>query len=83
VDGDGWVDHVTGGVWYRNPGAPREKSFERLVFDPQLAAVHDLVASDLDRDGRLDVITMSDRNSLRWYRIPSDPRQPWERHDIG
>ena len=29
------------------------------------------------------MITMSDRNNLRWYRIPKDPTSPWERHDIG
>src|SRR3954454_7021371 len=29
VDGDGWVDHVSGGVWYRNTGRPREQPFER------------------------------------------------------
>ena len=26
---------------------------------------------------------MSDKNNLRWYRIPANPRQPWQRHDIG
>lgn len=83
VDGDGWLDHVTGGAWYRNTGKPRKQEFERIVFDNTLAAVHDLVAADLDRDGRLDIITMSDKNNLRWYRIPNDSRQPWERHDIG
>jgi hypothetical protein len=84
VDGDGWVDHVSGGVWYRNPGDPRNKPFERIVFDKDLSAVHDVVIADLDGDGRADVVTMSDRNNLRWYRIPADdPRQPWERHDIG
>jgi hypothetical protein len=83
VDGDGWLDHVTGGVWYRNPGKPREGPFERIVFDAGLNAVHDLVAADLDGDGRLDVVTMSDKNNLRWYRRPKDPREPWERHDIG
>jgi hypothetical protein len=83
VDGDGWLDHVTGGVWYRNTRKPREEEFERIVFDKDLNAVHDLVAADLDGDGRLEVITMSDKNNLRWYRIPKDPRQPWERHDIG
>ena len=83
VDGDGWIDHVTGGVWYRNSRMPRTERFERIVFDPELAAVHDLVATDLDQDGRRDIITMSDRNNLRWYRIPPDPRQAWARHDIG
>jgi hypothetical protein len=83
VDGDGWIDFVAGGVWYRNPGNPREQVFERIVFDPSLNAVHDVVAADLDGDGKLDVLTMSDRNNLRWYKIPGDPRQPWIRHDIG
>ena len=83
VDRDGWVDHVAGGAWYRNTGKPRTAPFERLVFDKDLAAVHDVVAADLDGDGRLDVITMSDKNNLRWYRVAADPKQPWERHDIG
>lgn len=84
VDRDGWVDHVSGGVWYRNPGDPRNKPFERVVFDKDLAAVHDLVTADVDGDGRADVVTMSDRNNTRWYRIPADdPRRPWELHDIG
>ncbi len=83
VDGDGWVDFVTGGAWYRNPGKPREKPFERIFFDPALAAVHDVVLADLNGDRRPDVLTMSDRNNLRWYEIPQDPRRPWRRHDIG
>src|SRR3982751_3886831 len=63
VDGDGCVDHVSGGVWYRNTGKPREEPFERHVFDKDLAAVHDLVLADIDGDGRKDVVTMSDRNN--------------------
>lgn len=83
VDEDGWLDHVTGGVWFRNTGKPRSEPFERIVFDKELNAVHDLVAADLDHDGRLDVITMSDKNNLRWYRISTNPREPWEKHDIA
>lgn len=83
VDGNGYVDFVTGGVWYRNTGKPCTQPFERIVFDPELASVHDLVVADVDGDGRLDILTMSDKNNLRWYRIPKDPRQLWERHDIG
>src|SRR5918992_2031366 len=39
IDGDGWIDHVSGGAWYRNTGKPRERPFERHVFDKNLAAV--------------------------------------------
>ena len=56
VDGDGWIDHVSGGAWYRNTGKPREEPFERIVFDKNLTAVHDLVAADIDGDGKLDIV---------------------------
>jgi hypothetical protein len=83
VDGDGWIDFVTGGAWYRNTDKPKQEPFERNVFDRDLTAVHDLVIADIDGDGRPDVVTMSDKQTLRWYRIPKEPRDPWERHDIG
>jgi hypothetical protein len=82
VDGDGWMDLVTGGAWYRNPRDPA-RPFTRYAFDADLNAVHDVVAADLDGDGRAEIITMSDQNTLRWYKIPADPTQPWTRHDIG
>jgi len=78
VDQDGWLDFVAGGVWYRNTGHPRQAQFERHVFDAGLSAVHDVEIGDIDGDGRPDVITMSDKNDLRWYAIPSDPTQPWK-----
>jgi len=83
VDGDGWVDFVAGGAWYRNTGKPRTEPFERIVFDKDLAAVHDLILADVDGDKRPDVVTLSDKNNVRWYRISGDPRQPWRRYDIG
>ncbi len=80
VDRDGKPDFVAGGAWYRHgPDEP----WTRRVFDAELRAVHDLVTADLDGDGRADVITMSDKNNLRWYSIPADPTGPWTRHDIG
>jgi hypothetical protein len=82
VDGDGRTDLVTGGAWYRNSGR-LDQPFERIMFDADLQAVHDIVVADVDGDGRLDVLTMSDRNNLRWYRIPDDPTAPWLRFDIG
>jgi len=87
VDHDGWTDLVCSGVWYRNPGKPREQSFERIVFDQHAAGAHDILVADIDRDGRADIVMMGDERtelkSLCWYSIPSDPRQPWTRHPIG
>ena len=82
VDGDGYLDFVTGGAWYHNPGTLGEP-FARHVFDAELRGVHDVQTADIDGDGRAEVLTMSDQNNLRWYRIPSDPTQTWVRTDIG
>jgi hypothetical protein len=82
VDGDGYTDFVAGGAWYRN-SRHADTPFTRIPFDPGLTAVHDVVAADIDGDGRPEVLTMSDQNNLRWYKIPADPSAPWVRHDVG
>jgi len=87
VDRDGWIDLVCSGVWFRNPGNPREGKWERIEFAKNVAGAHDIVAADIDEDGRKDIVMMSDStkplNALCWFKVPTDPRQPWERHDIG
>lgn len=87
VDGDGWADLVCSGVWYRNTGKPREQAFERIVFDENAAGAHDVLITDIDRDGKPDVVMLGDErtklNSLSWFSIPSNPRAPWTRHLIG
>jgi len=81
VDGDGWVDHVCGGAWYRNPTRPRQASFTR--YQTGAISTHDNVAADIDGDGRLEVVAMSDRAGLFWYKIPPDPTGKWQAHKIG
>lgn len=87
VDHDGWTDLVCSGVWYRNTGKPREQRFERIAFAENAAGAHDIITADLDGDGRLDVVMMGDTrtklNGLYWFKIPGDPKQPWEPHKIG
>jgi hypothetical protein len=87
VDGDGWLDLVCSGVWFRNPGNPREGKWERLEFAKDAGGAHDIVAADIDGDGKKDIVMMGDTtkplNALCWFKIPADPRQPWERHNIG
>jgi hypothetical protein len=82
VDGDGWIDFVAGGAWYRNSRDP-ERPYARFAFDPELKGVHDVVAADLDGDGKLEILTMSDQNDARWYKIPADPTAPWPMQRIG
>ena len=74
VDGDGWLDLVASGVWYRNPQKPREAEFDRRAFDPDAAGAHDIVARDLDRDGRTDVVLMGDeKTKLNGVDVPTFP----------
>src|SRR5690606_30394512 len=71
VDQDGWTDIVIGGYWFRNPQDPRNDEFERYVYDSTIAhEIHDVVAKDIDGDGREDVVAMGDKEGCFWYRIP-------------
>ncbi|MDA0336348.1 MAG: VCBS repeat-containing protein [bacterium] len=76
IDGDGRPDIVAGGAWYRNSG-DLAAGFERFVFDATLQGVHDIAIGDIDGDGRCEVVTMSDRNDLRWYHVGADPTRRW------
>jgi hypothetical protein len=87
VDGDRNVDLVCSGVWFRNTGKPATEKFERFVFDANGAGAHDILAADIDHDGKMDIVMMGDErtklNALCWYSIPVDPREPWAKHVIG
>jgi hypothetical protein len=87
VDRDGWMDLVCCGVWFRNTGKPRQEPFQRLVFDGKAGGAHDILAADMDGNGKPDVVMMGDErtglNSLRWYLVPDNPAHPWVAHHIG
>ena len=90
VDGDGWLDVVSSGSWFRNNRSPATGEFTKFVYDPAAFGGHDMLTTDIDGDGRTDVVVNTDRgarnggeNGLFWYRIPADPTQPWEKTRIG
>jgi len=69
VDGDGWIDWVSSGFWFRNPGKPTSEPWAKIQYGAQRKD-HDVVLVDLDGDGRLDVLR--NQNDLtQWARMPS------------
>jgi hypothetical protein len=81
VDGDGWVDQISGRTWFRNPGNPRTaRIWER--FDCGAIPGHDNLAADIDGDRKLDLVAILDKAGVFWYSIPDDPRQAWTSHKV-
>jgi hypothetical protein len=82
VDGDGWMDRVAGSFWYRNTGHPRDAEFT-VCKDSAHAYVHDMLAADVDGDGRQDIINI-DYDGIRWFSVPRDSAcLPWTEHSVS
>ena len=80
VDGDGWIDQVSGGTWYRNTGNP-DKPFER--YENGAIYAYDNITGDINGDGKTDVISLSEQEGLFWYDIPSNPTKKWKKIKVG
>lgn len=81
VDGDGWIDQVSGGTWFRNPGNPREAT-DWPRFENGAIPAHDNLAAGIDGDGKLDLISIQNKAGVFWYRIPRDPTARWTEHKL-
>ena len=80
VDGDGWIDQCSGSAWYKNTGNPRSQSFTK--YSNGALSGHDDMAADIDGDGKLDLIAMSE-SGVFWYKIPANPTGTWTKTQIG
>ncbi len=80
VDGDGWLDHVAGGTWYRNTGNPANE-FER--YENGVIYAYDLIAGDINGDDKQDIVAMSEQEGIFWYSIPENPKKKWKKTQIG
>jgi FG-GAP-like repeat len=69
VDNDGWMDLVFDAVWFRNPGTLRTdpgSAWEMHGYEHSGHEVHDIIAADINGDGRADIVTF-DGDQLLWY----------------
>lgn len=77
VDGDGWVDQISGKAWYRNN---HDGTFTRHAFGGIEA--HDMRIIEF-ADG-YGLASLNDtETSLKLYRIPNDPTEQWPETDVG
>ena len=82
VDGDGRLDIVGGGRWFRNEGGDR---FTPYVIDDSMRDAR-AAAGQLVKGGAPEVVfVIGDGVShLKWYEAKGDPRRPesWTAHDL-
>jgi hypothetical protein len=81
VNGDGWIDFVSGSKLLLNPGTPKTKPF--IVHEIGTIHSHDSEFGDVNGDGRIDLIANSDATGLFWYEIPSVVTNHWTSHLIA
>ncbi len=90
IDGDGFIDVLIGGRWYRNPGNRHGTWTEHLFMSDQHFNTHwangDVVVEigDLNGDGRPEIVLSPSEGKgiLAWYEAPEDPTQKWIEHII-
>lgn len=81
LNGDGWIDMLSGSKILLNTGRPRSEPF--IASDIGAIHSHDSEFADVNGDGRMDAIANSDRTGLFWYEIPADSTKPWSAHPIA
>ncbi len=87
IDGDGDLDIIAGSrsearlVLFRNEGGARFVE-SPINIDVGRAGGFNLDFSDIDGDGRLDILTAS-RGGLVWLAQPASDLEPWKSNFIG
>ena len=66
IDNDGWTDVAFSQVWCKNPGTLRQQPDSAWTVNSFAGSGHDMLAADINRDGRKDIVVF-DGNNLRWF----------------
>jgi hypothetical protein len=84
VNGDGHLDVLATAwgprgrlVWFENPGDPRKVPWKMHVLKDNWPNANQVIAADLNGDGRLDIAAVAERgaNELRWWRNDGNGRK--------
>lgn len=95
VDGDGdldWAGTLANShpFWLENPGKENvsKGAWIPRIIDPEITGIHCILRSDIDNDGRPDLIINNFQpekgisDSIAWFSIPANPLEAkqWDRH---
>ncbi|BDS06508.1 hypothetical protein NT6N_15480 [Oceaniferula spumae] len=95
VDGDGdldWAGALAHGhpFWLENPGKEKAQNaaWTARVIDHEITGIHCILASDINNDGKLDLVInnfLPDKgigDSIAWFSVPKDWKnaKQWDRH---
>lgn len=77
LDGDGKLDIAATAfgpngklVWFKNPGDPAKSPWPRYIIKDKWINANQVIAADMNKDGRPDLIGSAERgsNDVRWWR---------------
>jgi FG-GAP-like repeat len=84
MDLDGDIDLLRSDIWLENDGAGRGWAAHRIVDAAAWDPASQTAVSDIDRDGRPDVVLAEGEISgarIAWFRSADDPKAgPWQMH---
>lgn len=88
MNGDGFLDLVSGAYWYENPGANggewKRHQWRTVSMTGEFVSDCGEWTVDVNHDGAPDIITAGwITNGLWWYENPGQPGALWKRHLIA
>lgn len=88
MNGDGFIDLVSGAYWYENPGANggdwRRHQWRTVGYHDEFVSDCGEWTIDVNHDGAPDVVTTGwITNGVWWYENPRKPGVMWQKHLIA
>ncbi len=84
VDGDGVLDIVSGGFWYKGPDFRKKQPTVAIKAAGEYFDDFSTIAMDINGNGRMDYVTGGWWSvGQRWIENTGNPDTPWVVHEMG